>query len=89
MCNSEQQNFEQYIVVPQGAASGKGQQQTDLSEFLDCVQERPDVSVVNVVGEVGNPQRLLIRATAETVDNLQANFQNELIFEKDQPLELF
>lgn len=93
MCNSEQnnteQNFEQYIVTPQRIQVDSVQSNSRLLEFLELAGRNPNISIVRIVGNADNPSRLIVQANSATINSLQSNFQGQLLFEKDQPLEMY
>jgi hypothetical protein len=101
MCNSEQnntkQNFEQYIVTSQRTQANSDQRiqvesvqsNSSLLEFLKLAESNPNISLVRIVGNADNPSRLIVQANSATINSLQSNFQGQLLFEKDQPLEMY
>lgn len=89
MFNFEQHNLDQYIVTPQRTQMDSGRSDPGLLELLRLAESNPDISIVRVVGNTDNPSRLIVKAKSETINSLQSNFQGRLLFEKDQPLELY
>jgi len=77
-----------YIVVPNTRSGATAE---DLQRCVDAIQNDPNITIKNIVRQRQDAtvlQRLLIEATPQSVNGLRETFQNRLIIEQDQPLNL-
>jgi hypothetical protein len=79
----------QYIVTPQTLIESDKSGVEDLLTFLNLVEQRADMSVLQIVGTRDEPQRLKISATETELAPFRSQFADRLIIEPDRPLELF
>lgn len=74
-----------YIVVPNKRAGGTG---ADLRHFLEVLEGMAGCSVKKLIGKETEPERLLIEATPDAIEQLRHAYGSRLIIEPDSPLTL-